>query len=147
MKALVVYDSAHGNTESIARAIGRAIEGEVPVLHVGQTRPADIAAIDLLLLGSPTLGGRPTEAMQAFLKKLPEPAGGSRAAAFDTRLAARWVRIFGYAADRIATALKQHGWNVAAADGFIVDGREGPLRQGETERATEWARQAASGKR
>ena len=29
MKTLIVYDSVHGNTEKIARAIGDAIAGEV----------------------------------------------------------------------------------------------------------------------
>jgi hypothetical protein len=33
MKTLVVYDSVYGNTESIARAIGDAVGGEVEVLR------------------------------------------------------------------------------------------------------------------
>ena len=36
MKVLVVYDSAYGNTEKIARAIGSAISGDVKVLRAGK---------------------------------------------------------------------------------------------------------------
>jgi len=51
MKALIVYDSTHGNTEKIAQAIGEAIEGEV--LRVGEVHPADLQGFDLLIVGSP----------------------------------------------------------------------------------------------
>lgn len=140
MKTLVIYDSVHGNTEAIARAVGGAVAGEIRVLQVGQVSSEDVGAVDLLILGSPTLGGRPTETMQRFLKSVPQPTAGGRAASFDTRFSARWVRIFGFAADRMASALKKRGWTIAAApQGFTVDGREGPLRQGEAERAAEWA--------
>ena len=44
MRTLVVYDSLHGNTEMIARAIGSAISGEVEVRRVTEvirTGPTD----------------------------------------------------------------------------------------------------------
>jgi len=55
MKALVVYDSVHGNTAQVARAIGEAIDAEV--LHVGDANPASLEELDLLIVGSPTHGG------------------------------------------------------------------------------------------
>jgi hypothetical protein len=48
--------------------------------------------------------------------------------------------VFGYAADRIASALKLKGWTAAArAEGFYVTGKEGPVKEGELERAAKWA--------
>jgi flavodoxin len=58
-KTLVVYDSTYGNTEKIAQAIGEAIGGQI--LRVGEVNPADLKGFDLLIVGSPTRGGLPTE--------------------------------------------------------------------------------------
>jgi len=147
MKVFVVYDSVHGNTEKIARTVGAAISGEVHVVRVEQAKPSDLNSVDLLIIGSPTQAGRPTRAVQDFLSSMPAPAGRGSAAAFDTRFSAGWVRVFGYAADRIASALKRKGWTAAArAEGFFVTGKEGPLKEGELERATAWAKTISSGK-
>ncbi|MDO8491028.1 MAG: flavodoxin family protein [Dehalococcoidia bacterium] len=74
MKALVIYDSAHGNTERIAKSIGSGITADVKVLHVRDADLAELKSAGLLVFGSPTNGGRPTPAIQDFLQKLPEPA-------------------------------------------------------------------------
>ena len=71
MKTLVVYDSLYGNTEEIARAIGDAITGDVKVLRAGEASPPISETFDLLIVGSPTHGGRPTQAIQDFTKKNP----------------------------------------------------------------------------
>jgi flavodoxin len=141
MKALVIYDSVHGNTKAIAQAIGDAIPGDVEVLHAGEVNTAEVESCDLLIVGSPTYGGRPTEAMRGFLNGLRAASiEGTDVAAFDTRLAARWVRIFGFAAPRIARALRKKGGTPAGSpEGFIVKGTEGPLEEGEVERAAAWA--------
>ena len=67
MKVLIVYDSAYGNTEKVARAIGGVITGEVKVLRPGEVNPSELQSLDLLIVGSPTQGGRPTPAIQDFL--------------------------------------------------------------------------------
>jgi len=114
MKALIVYDSVYGNTEKIAKAIGGAISGEVKVLRMGEASLSELKTIDLLIVGSPTQAGRPTLAIQDFLNKVPESAiRGINVAAFDTRLSTRWVRIFGYAAGKIADSLKRKGWGLS----------------------------------
>jgi len=65
-------------------------------------------------------------------------------AAFDTRLTSKFVRIFGYAAVRIADSLKRNGGTlIASTEGFFVKGKEGPLKEGELERATRWAKEIA----
>jgi hypothetical protein len=62
-------------------------------------------------------------------------------AVFDTRLRARWVKVFGYAADRIAEKVKLLGADlIAEPEGFIVKGKKGPLAEGELERAAAWVR-------
>ncbi len=144
MKTLVVYDSVHGNTEKIAKAIGGAIPGEVQVLHANEADASGLAAFGLVVLGAPTHGGRPSPAMQEFLGKVPEAAWqGKKVASFDTRIAARWVKIFGFAAPRMARRLKKAGATVAGAEGFFVKGTEGPLTDGEEERAAAWAKEIA----
>jgi flavodoxin I len=142
MKALVIYDSFYGNTEKIARAIGGAITGEVKVLRAGEVNPSELQSIDLLIVGSPTQGGRPTKAIQDFLNKLPESAvKGVNVAAFDTRFSTKLVGIFGYAAGKIAESLKRKGSTlILPPEPFFVKGREGPLKEGELDRAADWAK-------
>ena len=148
MKALVIYDSLYGNTEKIAKAIGGAISSEVKVLPVGQANPAELKSLDLLIVGSPTQGGRATKPIQAFLDKIPgTDLKGINVAAFDTRYASKWVRIFNYAAGRIADNLKDKGGNlVTPPEGFFVTGKEGPLKGEELERAAGWAKGFAGSK-
>jgi len=143
MKALIVYDSVYGNTEIIARSIGGAISGDVKVLSIGEVNPSELESIDLFIVGSPTQAGRPTPAMQDFLKSVPETTiKGINVASFDTRLTAKWVIIFGYAAGRIAGNLKRKGGNlVTRPEGFFVKGTKGPLKEGEAERAADWAKE------
>ena len=142
MKTLIVYDSLYGNTERIAKAIGETITGEVEVLRVGEVDSSQLRTFDLLIVGSPTHGGRPTEAIQEFLSRVPEPAlQGANVAAFDTRFSTKLVRIFGYAAPRIADRLRKRGGTLLVSpEGFFVRGTEGPLKEGEVERAAGWAK-------
>lgn len=143
MKVLIVYDSVYGNTEKIAKAIGDAITGEVKVLRAGEVDSSKLKTFNLLIVGSPTQGGRPTRAIQDFLNRISESTiEGINVAAFDTRLTSRFVRIFGYAAERIAKSLKKsHGTLIAPPEGFFVKGKEGPLKEGELERASMWTKE------
>ena len=151
MKALIVYDSVYGNTEKIARAIAGAITPSdgVKILRAGEANPSELESIGLLIVGSPTQGGRPTPAIQDFLNKVPEPAiKGVNVAAFDTRFSTKLVGIFGYAAGKIADNLKGKGGTlVASPEGFFVKGKEGPLKEGELERAASWAKTIATSKK
>jgi len=148
VKALIVYDSTYGNTEKIAKAIGAALTGEVKVLRAGEVNPAELNAFDLLVIGSPTYGGRPMPSVAELLNKIPESAiKGRNIAAFDTRIPTKLAKIFGYAADRIAKNLKEKGGNlVVPGEGFFVNGKEGPLKEGELERAPSWAKELSKGK-
>lgn len=153
MSSIVIYDSVFGNTAEIARAIATALEpaGPVRLVPAGEAKGLSLDGVDLLVVGSPTRGFRPTPAMDEILARLEAPAGRTlRAAVFDTRLDAeqihpvplRWVvNAGGYAAQRMAQALRERGIEVTGAEGgFMVTGAEGPLKPGELERAGEWAR-------
>jgi flavodoxin len=146
MKTLVIYHSAYGNTEKIAKAIGEAIGGEVQVVPVAEADASQLKGLNLLIVGSPTYGGRPTPPLLEFLGKVPHAAlEGTRVAAFDTRMGIVFAKIFGYAAGKIADSLKKSGGMLAMPpEGFIVKGREGPLKEGELERAAKWAKEVAA---
>jgi flavodoxin I len=143
MRALVVYDSFYGNTEKIAEAIGGAItSGEVSVLRAGEVGPPELENISLLVVGAPTQGGRATPAIRDFLGRITKAEiNGVDAAAFDTRVASKVAKIFGYAANKIASSLKKKGANLLAEpEGFFVEGTKGPLTEGELERAAAWGK-------
>jgi len=143
VKVLIVYDSTYGCTERIAQTIGRALDPtqQVSTVRASDAKPEHMVGVKLLIVGSPTQGGRPTQAVQEFLKAIPEEGLlGVAVAAFDTRVPARWVGIFGYAAENIFDTLKKKsGIPVMPPEGFFVTGKEGPLKEGESERAALWA--------
>lgn len=60
----------------------------------------------------------------------------------DSRLLLSLVKRFGYAAEPIQKKLEQKGGEaVLPAEGFFVTGEKGPLKDGELERAANWAAQ------
>jgi menaquinone-dependent protoporphyrinogen IX oxidase len=93
MKALVVFDSTWGNTEQIAHAVAAGIGGGTKVLRVGAVEAKQFDAIDLLVLGSPILGGRPSLSMHGYINSIPEAiAKKLEVATFDTRLMMRFAK-------------------------------------------------------
>ncbi len=144
INARVVYDSISGNTRTIAEAIALSIGEHARAIRVDKVAYGEIGSLDLLVIGSPTHGGRPTEAIARFVERVcPALPAGIKVAAFDTRLGTRLVTIFGFAADRIAAAFRARNAVVRAAEGFVVKGRAGPLAEGEVQRAAVWGRQLA----
>lgn len=142
MNTLVIYDSVYGNTEKIAQTIGDAIQGDVKVVRPGEMAPSMWEKLDILIIGSPTQGGRATQVIQDVVTTIPEPIlKGINIATFDTRITTKLVGIFGYAATRLANSLISRGGNlVIPAEGFFVKGRGGPLKEGELERADLWSK-------
>lgn len=150
MKVLIVYDSQYGNTEKVAHSMAHAIPGDVTVLHGSKALSSDIESMDVLIVGSPTQGFRATNSIKTFLKAIPEGAlEGKTVAAFDTRMSASDVgtglrflmKIGGYAAPGIADVLKKKGGSLALPpEGFFVTDKEGPLQEGELQRAASWVK-------
>jgi flavodoxin len=150
MKTLVIYDSVFGNTEKIAAAMADATGARA--VKISDATPDDIKDMTLLIVGSPTRAFHPTPAVTKWLKALPR-LGNVRIAAFDTRIDKNDVnnkflnfmmRLFGYAAEPIHKALVKKGGAPAADPAwFFVTDSEGSLRDGELERAAQWALSAA----
>lgn len=141
MKVLVVYDSVYGNTEEIAKAMGEGIGEDAKVVKAENSGPADLESVELLIVGAPTYGGRPTPKMKELLGTIKSTSlKNVKVATFDTRFPATWVKIFGFAAGKIEKQLKsQGGKSVIKPEGFFVSGTKGPLVDGEYERAVKWA--------
>jgi len=161
MKTIVVYESHWGNTAAVARAIAAGIGPEARALSTDEATGEAIAAADLIVAGAPLLGfSLPTEAMlqniagnaatnpvapdvshpslRSWLDGL--PSGSGHAAAFETRI---WWSP-GSAAKTILGRLESHGYRPAGpAQRFVVQGRYGPLREGELARAKAWGAELA----
>jgi flavodoxin len=158
MKAVVLYESVYGNTATVAGAIADGVVsvGEVKLARFGELPQGAAEEADLVVLGGPTHGWgmtRPTsrkrpdaEGYTVGAREWLEgsrPASGKMAAAFDTRFGKpRWIT--GSAALRIARRLRRSGYRlVAPPESFFVLHTEGPLRDGEEDRAKMWGAELA----
>jgi flavodoxin len=147
MNSLVIYGTYFGNTEKIAQAIAEQLETEA--VNVKEFKKEMLDDIDLFVVGSPTRAFRPIDSINEFLSELPN-LDGKKVAAFDTRVNVDIInskllkflaKIFGYAAEPILKKLvKKGGEKVLEPDGFCVKDSEGPLLDGEIERAKQWVR-------
>jgi flavodoxin I len=155
MKGLVIYDSVFGNTEKIARAIAEGLgnKKDVEVRHVKKIKAGEISDLAILVVGSPTRMFTATGAIKKLVKRMKSGSiSGIKVAAFDTRFSKEEIKKapailrflekrFGYAAEPLLKKLlKKGGIAVHPAEGFIVTANEGPLLDGELERATAWGR-------
>jgi menaquinone-dependent protoporphyrinogen IX oxidase len=167
MKALVIYESVYGNTRLIAEAIAQGLDDAVALpVHDAADR---VDEPDLIVVGGPThmhslattrsrqmaveavkedgaVDVDPNAAkapgLRAWLRDLP-PRTGGQAAAFDTRLdRSPWVT--GVASRGIAKRLRKRGYEVLSAESFLVEDSEGPLAEGELDRAHKWGKELAA---
>jgi len=155
MKALVVYDSYFGNTENVAVSIGDALKElvEVEVKKVSDLEIDQLAEVDFLIVGSPTRAFQATKNIKEFLKHIKkEDYAQLKVIAFDTRIAPedtdskvlnRMVKAFGYAAEPMGTMMQKRGAKLLLDPiGFYVKDTEGPLKEGEKDRAVNWVKEA-----
>ena len=160
MKALVVYESMWGNTRQVATAIAEGLGG-VPVTQVDHVDADDLKDLDLLVVGGPTQAfsmSRSSTRRDAVAKGAPASQEGmgvrewldalpadltAAVATFDTR--ATTVRhLPGSAAKSAAKEIKRHhGGRVVDQESFYVLDMEGPLAEGELDRARAWAAKLA----
>lgn len=169
-KALVVHESMYGNTRAVAEAIAEGLGsgGEVEVSPVHEVSDDAVAGAELLVVGGPTHmhgmaskmsrkaavqaaeddgievepGATQEPSLRTWLARV--PADGKRAATFDTRID-KPPALTGVAARGIAKRLRRRGCElVAGPESFFVEDSEGPLAEGELERAREWGRGLAS---
>lgn len=144
MNTVVVYDSQYGNTKRIAQTITDTLHafGLAQAIRVDQVHPIELQRVDLLIVGSPTQGFRPTLAMQSFLGNVSaQLLGGMAVARFDTRFrGSLWKHS---AAPRLDRQFRTMGVEpIVPPESFFVKAmkKEGPLLAGEVERAATWAR-------
>lgn len=159
MRALVVYESMFGNTQKIAEAIadGLAASMTVDVVEVGSAGTS-LDGVDLLVVGGPThafsMSRESTRksATEHGSGTVVSKAGGIREwiadlhagstpfATFDTK--ADKPHLPGSAAHAARRHLRHRGLRpFAAATSFYVTDMEGPLADGEEERARRWGEQ------
>jgi len=140
MNTLIIYDSSFDNTRRIADDISWGMGGNAWVVHVDDDYGQYLRECDMLVVGSPTHGGFPTPPIQDFLRGVTaDEIGNMPIAAFDTRVHGRWLKVIGFAADKIARRLEHKGGKlVMPPEGFYVEGKEGPIDVGEEARAKNW---------
>jgi hypothetical protein len=154
MHAIVVYESVWGNTAAVARAIAEGLGDGTRACATDEVAPETVAKADLIVAGAPVFGfALPTDQMRESIRRSESnadlshpslrswlerlPAGNGQSAAFETRI---WWSPRG-ATGTIEDSLTAHGYPpVAKAAKFVVRGKEGPLRDGELERAKAWGR-------
>ena len=170
MHVLVVYESMYGNTHAIADAVAEGARergADATVQHVSAA-PTTPQGADLLVVGGPTHmhgltsdlsrrlaadaakeDGHPLDpaatqgpGLRAWLRELGD-ASVARAAAFDTR-GDKAAALTGSAARGIARRLRRRGCEIISRESFLVDDAEGPLADGELERARAWGAQLAT---
>jgi hypothetical protein len=163
MKTIVVYESLWGNTAAVARAIAEGIGPDAQALSTAEATGQAIAGADLIVVGAPVhafslpnarsrenarAGKAPTPPdlshppLREWLDALPK--GQGRSAAFETRLSFP----IGHATPKIERGLRRAGYHpVAKAQHYVVKGGQGPLRDGELERARQWGAELAQAMR
>jgi flavodoxin len=143
MNALIVYFSKFGNTEMVAEAIAEPLESEGPVRVISsdQLTVSDLHDVDLVVMGSPTHRMNLPEAVRPVFNALPRMVlRHKRVAAFDTSYKmSRWLTRFTAARKLDRKLRKLGGKRVTPPETFHVVEREGPLYDGEIERAKAWA--------
>lgn len=152
MNILVVYDSVHGNTETIAKTIQKTLSTKysTKLVKIDQFNISNLDKIDLLVVGSPTHGGQATPKFQAFLKTLPEAClKNLKFAAFDTGFKKEnhpfflkaLIGLIGYASTKITKFLSQKGSvQIITSKTFFVKDKHGPLLSGQILSAKSWAK-------
>jgi flavodoxin len=143
MNSLVIYFSKFGNTKKVAEAIAETLksEGPVRVISTDQLAASDLNEVDLVVVGSPTHRMNLPEAVRPVFETLPRRIlRNVPVAAFDTsyKMSAWLAR--STAARKLDRRLRRLGGKrVVPPETFHVVEREGPLYDGEIERAKEWA--------
>jgi flavodoxin len=149
MKGIVVFDTSHGNTKTIAETIAETLKESgivVDTFYVKDVKSLSAKEYDFLVLGSPTKYWTMTFAMRSFLGKVQSKEWADKPfAAFDTEDPENLEKKRGSAAEKIAEKLREKQMKqplpVLKA---VVLGWKGPLHEGEIERAKQYARELAA---
>ena len=144
-KAIIVYESLYGNTEQIAIAIAEGIQqsGDIECIV---TKPSgihtdELSKYDAILLGCPNHNQEPALNMIKFIDRAHiVPLEGKIGAAFDTYTGGNK----GIAVGKLEAIIRERLVGIElVVDGLSakVDGRKGPLSDGEIGLAQELGRE------
>jgi flavodoxin len=143
VNSLVVYFSKFGHTRKIADAIAETLQsmGTVRSIEATQLSVVDFNDVDLVVMGTPTHKMNLPEAVRPVFERLPKRVLKKvPAAAFDTSYKMSPFLARFTAAKKLAQKLRKLGGKrIVPPETFYVEGREGPLYEGELERAREWS--------
>ena len=144
-RSVVIYFSKFGNTRTTAETIADTLAstGPVRLLNANQMSERDIKDADLIVVGTPTHKMNLPEAVRPVFDHLPKGClKGIQTAAFDTSYKMSNLMSRFTAAKLLNRKLRKFGGKaVVPPETFFVVGREGPLYEGEIERAKDWAKQ------
>ncbi len=76
-RALVIYHTKTGHTESAAEAVARGLESrkvQTSIKSIAEVDPAEISDYSMIAVGSPTRGGKPARVVKKFLRGLDKKA-------------------------------------------------------------------------
>lgn len=166
MSVLIVVESLFGNTDAVAEALveglrGAGTLGEVRVVRTDRAPSAIPGDVTLLLVGGPTHAfsmtrdstradavrkgadaDRQERGIREWIAEV-SPRSDLRVLTFDTRVKVKLMP--GSAAKVAAKALRERGFSAAErGETFWVEDTDGPLREGELDRARAWGAQVAS---
>jgi flavodoxin len=143
MNTLVIYFSKYGNTQKVAETIGDKCQGngDTRVLSLAEITPEDLVKVDLIIMGTPTHRMNLPEDTRVIFDQLPKRIlKGKLVAAFDTSYKMNEFLKRFTASKKLARKLRKLGGDrLVPPETFYVMEREGPLYQGEIERAKTWA--------
>ena len=148
MKGMVVFDTSYGNTKAIAQAISETLREsgiDVDALAVKEVKKISAKEHDFLVVGSPTRFGTMSFAIKGFLRKVKSEEWANKSfATFDTENSENIEKKQGSAGEKIAAALRDKKMNqLLPALKAVVYDMKGPLKEGEIDRAKEYARSFA----
>ncbi|MGE5131362.1 MAG: flavodoxin family protein [Gemmatimonadota bacterium] len=163
-----LFGNTRSVAEAIADGVRQADpSAHVDLLPVANAKAEQVARAQLLVVGGPTHmrgmtsdmtrrkgleneeqaardkgrgfapeAGAAGPGIRDWFGALPKATPGAHAAAFDTRAG---FRLAGGAAKKISQRLRRQGYGlVGKPAGFIIEGTEGPLRDGERDKARAW---------
>jgi len=141
MDTLIIYLSFYGNTGAIAERIENTLGKKAELRFFEDVKEKEIRSASLLIFGSPTHKYYSPSHMREFLDALPDSLFENKLfCVFDTRYNQPIAKL-GSAALEISDRIKRRGGTeLLPPESFFVVDREGPLEDGEEQRAEEWAR-------
>jgi hypothetical protein len=154
---------AEGMAEGMAETMAGTDDRSVEIVDVGAAPSPLPAGVDLLVVGGPTHAfsmsrastrhdahdkgaepGHEGRGIREWLADLPTPTAPPHVATFDTRVS-KARRLPGSAARSAGKYVGHHHLGtVVATESFYVEDLQGPLLEGELDRARAWGRDLAS---